>query len=93
MADVQNAPAGEVPMHLRDAHYRGAAELGHGKGYRYPHTYPDGWVDQRYLPEELEDQRYYQPTSHGEEREVKRRLEAFEERSVTNDEAERDNKS
>jgi putative ATPase len=59
-----NAP---VPAHLRDAHYRGAAKLGHGEGYRYPHDEPAGWVDQRYLPEGLEPGSVYEPSGHGEE--------------------------
>src|SRR5699024_9221401 len=42
-----------VPAHLRDAHYKGADELGHGKGYRYPHDDPRGWVEQQYLPKGL----------------------------------------
>jgi putative ATPase len=41
----------EVPAHLRDGHYRGASDLGHGVGYAYPHDFPGNWVDQRYLPE------------------------------------------
>src|SRR5690348_4600371 len=49
-ADVQQQPRGEVPMHLRDAHYRGAASLGHGKGYEYPHDDPRGWLEQEYRP-------------------------------------------
>ncbi len=65
MADVQELPAGEVPVHLRDAHYRGAASLGHGDGYVYPHDHPGGWVDQEYRPSELSDRRYYRPTDRG----------------------------
>ena len=67
MADVQQRPAGEVPLHLRDAHYRGAASLGHGTGYQYPHDHPEGWVEQQYLPEEIADVRYWRPTRHGNE--------------------------
>ena len=74
MADVQELPAGEVPMHLRDASYRGATSLGHGDGYRYPHNYPDGHVPQQYLPEEVEDRRYFRPTDHGEERRIAQRM-------------------
>ncbi len=62
MSDVQREPAGEVPLHLRDGSYRGAESLGHGVGYRYPHDYPEGWVDQGYIPEELASRRYYRPT-------------------------------
>ena len=67
VARLGNAP---VPPHLRDAHYRGAARLGHGVGYRYPHDDPTGWVDQRYLPEGLEPGAIYQPGPHGVEPEL-----------------------
>ena len=66
-ADVSTRPVGEVPAHLRDAHYGGAEQLGHGRGYRYPHDSPDGWVGQQYLPDELVGSRYYQPSSNGAE--------------------------
>ena len=66
-SDVRRRPVGEVPAHLRDAHYQGAASLGHGSGYRYPHDHPDGWVAQQYLPDELADARYYRPGSNGAE--------------------------
>jgi putative ATPase len=72
--DVRRHPAAGVPAHLRDAHYRGAAKLGHGKGYRYPHDYPGGWVEQDYLPEELRGRRYYEPTDRGAERAIGERL-------------------
>ena len=61
-----------VPAHLRDAHYGGAEELGHGVGYRYPHDDPAGWVPQRYLPDELGDRAYYEPSQHGREAAVLR---------------------
>jgi putative ATPase len=64
-ADVRDLPAGEVPRHLRDAHYQGAAVLGHGEGYRYPHAEPDGWIEQQYRPDEVEGRRYFEPTGHG----------------------------
>jgi putative ATPase len=59
-----------VPAHLRDAHYRGADELGHGAGYRYPHDSPAAWVAQRYLPDELGERRYYLPSVQGREARV-----------------------
>ena len=62
-----------MPAHLRDSHYQGAASLGHGAGYDYPHDDPRGWVPQRYLPDELADRRYYEPGRHGFEAEVARR--------------------
>ncbi len=60
-------PPGAVPAHLRDAHYLGATQLGHGQGYRYPHDSPGGWVEQQYLPDDLVGARYYEPTHHGAE--------------------------
>jgi len=67
LADVRSRAVGEVPSHLRDASYRGAASLGHGAGYRYPHDHPHGWVDQQYLPDELTGVTYYRPTTNGAE--------------------------
>ena len=61
--------------HLRDAHYKGAKSLGHGKGYDYPHDDPAGWVDQQYRPAELEGRVYYEPSSHGAEDRVRQRME------------------
>jgi putative ATPase len=74
MADVQEQPRGEVPLHLRDASYRSAASLGHGKGYEYPHDDPRGWVEQDYRPPGLQGRRYYEPSTHGAERHVAERL-------------------
>ena len=72
--DARSSGAGEVPMHLRDAHYRGAAQLGHGTGYDYPHDHPEGWVDQRHRPDEVEGNVYYDPSPHGYECEVADRM-------------------
>src|SRR6266849_7141364 len=66
-ADVQAGLAGSVPAHLRDASYRGAARLGHGHGYEYPHDYEGGIVGQAYAPEAIAGRRYYEPTRHGAE--------------------------
>jgi putative ATPase len=74
MEDVRNLPKGAVPAHLRDAHYKGAATIGHGKGYRYPHDDPAGWVDQPHLPDEVADRTYYRPSPHGFEEEVAERM-------------------
>ncbi|MEY4174121.1 MAG: hypothetical protein RI900_1286 [Actinomycetota bacterium] len=74
-AEVQGGAVGEVPPHLRDAHYKGAASLGHGVDYDYPHDHPGGWVAQQYLPDEIVDRRYYQPTRHGAEAAVADRME------------------
>jgi putative ATPase len=72
--DVQNLPAGEVPVHLRDSHYQSAARIGHGKGYDYPHDDPRGWLAQEYRPPEVADRTYYEPSSHGFEREIAHRM-------------------
>lgn len=61
-ADVQAMAAGEVPMHLRDASYKGASSLGHGANYQYPHDHEGGWVEQSYRPAEVADRVYYNPT-------------------------------
>ena len=74
-SDVQSGAIGEVPAHLRDAHYQGAQSLGHGTGYEYPHDHPDGWVAQQYLPDAQVDKRYYEPSEFGREREVRERME------------------
>jgi putative ATPase len=73
-ADVENTPVGTVPAELRDAHYPGAAKLGHGVGYEYPHDDPRGWVDRTYLPDELRGRRYFEPSTHGLEAELSTRL-------------------
>ena len=61
---------GEVPPHLRDAHYRGAKGLGHGEGYEYPHDDPRGWRPQQHRPEGAGDGVYYEPSPHGVEQEI-----------------------
>ena len=68
--DARSAGAGEVPIHLRDAHYQGAASLGHGKGYMYPHDDPSGWVPQQYRPDEVAENIYWEPSEHGRERDL-----------------------
>jgi putative ATPase len=71
---VRDQAGGEVPIHLRDGHYKGAKSLGHGQGYEYPHEQPEGWVDQQYRPAELEGRVYYEPSPHGAEAEVRDRM-------------------
>jgi len=73
-ADARDGPRGDVPTHLRDASYRGARDLGHGEGYRYPHDDPRGWVDQDYRPAEVGTSVYYEPSDHGAEAELGERL-------------------
>jgi len=74
-ADVERLGSAPVPTHLRDASYRGARRIGHGKGYKYPHEFPEAYVDQQYLPEALKDAKYYKPSDRGQEAEIRRRQE------------------
>lgn len=71
---VREKRTGEVPNHLKDAHYKGAAKLGHGQGYQYAHDFPNHYVEQQYLPDELLGTRYYEPTDMGYEKQVKQYL-------------------
>ncbi len=73
VGDVRKGLIGQVPGHLRDAHYSGAAKLGHGEGYRYPHDFDHGLVRQEYAPEQVRERRYYEPTRHGAEAPVAER--------------------
>jgi putative ATPase len=68
--DVRTKNTGEVPKHLRDSHYSGAGELGHGNSYLYPHHYPGHYVKQQYLPDPLVAANYYQPSDQGKEKEI-----------------------
>ena len=60
IADIRAGRAGDIPAHLKDAHYGGAKKLGRGLTYQYPHMYPNHWVQQEYLPEELRGAQYYE---------------------------------
>lgn len=60
-----------VPVHLQDAHYPGAKKLGHGTGYRYAHDYPNHYVEQQYLPSEIEGEVFYEPSENGYEKEIR----------------------
>ena len=77
--DIQRGVNSEVPAHLRDGHYEGAKEFGHGVGYVYPHDDPSGWVDQQYLPDPSPGSPerkgdYYEPTNHGTEQAIAERM-------------------
>ncbi|MCI0702242.1 MAG: replication-associated recombination protein A, partial [Planctomycetia bacterium] len=76
--DVKEGRTLPVPLHLRDKNYRGAKEqFGHGVGYKYAHDFAGGWVDQEYIPADVE---YYQPTDRGHESKIKARLEELRKR-------------
>lgn len=70
LSDVRRGGCGDVPAYLRDSHYSGAASLGRGEGYQYPHSFPGGWVEQQYLPEPLKDKAYYKPSAYGKEKDI-----------------------
>jgi putative ATPase len=72
LADVKDKRIQAVPKHLKDAHYKGAKDLGHGEGYKYAHDYPNHYVDQEYMPFKAT---YYEPTTLGYEAKIKERLE------------------
>jgi putative ATPase len=76
--DIQRTQALPVPLHIRNAPTQLMKDLGYGKDYKYPHDFPDHFVDETYLPENLKDRKYYQPTDFGFEKEIKKRLEWWE---------------
>jgi putative ATPase len=69
--DLQSGRTLAVPEHLRDKHYKGAERLGHGRGYKYSHDFPDAFVPQAYLPE---GRVFYEPSDRGEEKRIAERL-------------------
>jgi putative ATPase len=73
-SDVRDGAVGEVPAHLRDAHYQGAETIGHGAVYDYPHHHASGTVDQQYLPDALRDRHWYEPSGHGAEAAIGERM-------------------
>lgn len=70
MSAIEEVRSAEVPLHLRDAHYKGAVKLGH-VGYKYPHDYPNHYVKQEYLPESLQGKVFYQATEQGNESKIR----------------------
>ena len=71
---VKNSKTAPVPVHLQDAHYKGAAKLGHGTGYKYAHDYPNHYVRQQYLPDAYVNEKFYEPGDMGYERDIKKHL-------------------
>lgn len=63
--DIRKGNIGDIPLHLKDAHYKGAKELGRGVEYKFPHNYESGWVKQQYLPDPLKNRKYYDPKKTG----------------------------
>ncbi|MYL47606.1 AAA family ATPase [Virgibacillus halodenitrificans] len=65
LTDIRNGKSGEIPQHLKDSHYSGAASLGRGNEYKYPHNFENNWVNQQYLPDSIKNKHYYQPKNTG----------------------------
>lgn len=65
LKDIRSGKSGEVPLHLKDAHYKGAKDLGRGQDYKYPHNYESGWVMQQYLPNTIKNKSYFTPKKTG----------------------------
>lgn len=70
MESVRNEKISGIPTHLQDAHYKSASKLGHGVGYRYAHAFPNHYVEQQYLPDELVGRAFYRPTKNGYEKTI-----------------------
>lgn len=70
-----------VPSHLQDAHYKSSAKLGHGVGYKYAHDYPNHYVRQQYLPDEINGTKFYEPSDNGHEKEIKAWMKYIKEES------------
>lgn len=70
LRDVRRKDCGDIPPYLRDSHYSGAAKLGHGINYQYPHDFDGAWVNQQYLPEALKGVSYYQERPYGHEKDM-----------------------
>ena len=71
---VKNNPTGAIPAHLQDAHYKGAAKLGHGLNYKYAHDYKNHYVNQQYMPDGMENVSFYNPTENGYELKIREHL-------------------
>lgn len=71
MEYVKTHKTAPVPVHLQDSHYKGAAKLGHGAGYKYAHNYPNHYVEQQYMPDGMEDVVFYEPTDIGYEKNIR----------------------
>ena len=70
-----------VPVHLQDAHYKGSQKLGHGVGYQYAHSYPNHYVKQQYLPDEIVGEKFYEPGENGHEKNIREWMEYLQSQS------------
>ena len=71
MKAVKEEPAGHIPPYLQDAHYKGAKNLGRGLDYKYPHNYPNHYVEQQYLPDNMVGRKFYELSDSGYEKTLK----------------------
>lgn len=76
---MEETKTAAIPVHLQDAHYKGAAKLGHGQGYQYAHNFPNHYVKQQYLPAGLEDLVLYEPTQNGYEKQINEHMKRINE--------------
>ena len=83
MQEVQKTGNLPIPTHLQDAHYKGAAKLGHGTGYKYAHDYPNHYVEQQYLPYELTGREFYRPSGNGYEVKIREHMKRIREEAKT----------
>ncbi len=72
LSDINSGLMGEIPSHLKDSHYSGASKMGHGNNYKYPHSYPNSYVKQQYLPDTLKNRKYYEYGNNKLEQQTKR---------------------
>ena len=84
MQEVQQTGNLPIPSHLQDAHYKGAAKLGHGTGYKYAHDYPNHYVEQQYLPYELNGKEFYSPSGNGYEVKIKEHMQRIKREAKEN---------
>ena len=84
MREVEKSGNLPIPTHLQDAHYKGAAKLGHGTGYKYAHDYPNHYVEQQYLPYELNGKEFYSPSGNGYEVKIREHIQRLKREAAEN---------
>lgn len=82
LEDIKSEIIGDVPDHLKDSHYSGAKALSHGQDYKYPHNFKDNYTPQDYLPHDIKDKVYYNPTDNGYEEIIKERLKDLKDKNL-----------
>lgn len=82
MQDIETKDTGDIPEHLKDSHYAGSKSLGHGVGYKYPHSYPNHYIEQQYLPDNIKNAKYYQYGENKQEQTAKMYWDKIKEKTV-----------